>query len=86
MWTILHQDKFEERAMSKVLEQMTYEQYQAMQQKWLQSGTMLWFIAGNVLPSVATEIVEQALGALKLRGVPREEIPDIRNLDIRVDG
>jgi len=73
---------WEPRQIREILETFTYEQFKEMQAQWLKTGRMLWYVYGNIEKKSAIDTVEQARKILKIDGVARDSLTDIRCIDI----
>jgi len=80
--TALLEGGWEPSQIRELLEPFTYEQFKEMQAAWLKTGRMLWYVYGNIDKKTSIETVEQARALLKITGVPRDSLADIRCIDV----
>ena len=66
----------------ELLKTFDYEKFKEMQANWLKQGRMVWYATGNISKETSTQIVEEAISLLNLQPVTKEELKDIKIVDI----
>jgi len=82
MDTYLYANDVEKSKLSELLASFDYETFKTMQSEWLRHGRMLWYAQGNLSKDQAKTIVDQAVTLLSLQPVPRDELTDVRVVDL----
>ena len=80
--TVLMEGDWEEKKKRVITEDLTYEEFKQMQQNWLVSGRMVWFVYGNIQKDKVISTIDSAKAILNLKPVTRESLVDIRSMDI----
>ena len=70
------------KTLSTYLESLDYNTFKVMRAQWLKRGRMMWYACGNLGKETSKQIVEQAIQLLNLQPVHREELVDIRHVDL----
>ena len=72
----------EKSAMCKILDDLDYDAFKAMQAQWLKKGRMLWFTYGNLSKDQAKQIVDQAVQLAAFEPIAKEELSSVRIVDL----
>jgi len=72
----------ERSALKVILDTFDYDTFKSMQAEWLKRGRMLWFSYGNLTKDQSKQIVEQAVELTGLQTIPKDELPDVRLIDL----
>ena len=66
----------------ELLETFDYEKFKEMQADWLKHGRMMWYATGNISKETSIQIVEEAISLLDLQPVAKEDLKDIKVVDL----
>ena len=80
--TFLYANEVERSTLSQLLATFEYDTFKDMQMQWLKTGRMMWYSYGNLSIDQSKQIVEQAVQLLNLQTVAKEELPDLRIVDL----
>jgi insulysin len=69
---------FEKKALRKILENITFEDFVKQSEHWLKSARYVWFVHGNLSKDQAINLVEKAREILNPKTIAKEDLVDVR--------
>ena len=78
----LFSNSYDVNTLIELLETFDYERFKEMQADWLKHGRMMWYATGNISKETSTQIVEEAISLLDLQPVAKEELKNVKVVDL----
>jgi len=80
--TVIMDMSFERKELKALLETFTFEDFKRMNEKWLQSGRMVFFVHGNFNKQETIAFVDEARQILNLKPVSKDSLSSVRCIQL----